>query len=122
MKCEDMATSDTIQWQHRTLVVLARLTCMDGHAFFASNSIRFARQLQLVLALAVRAQSQAGGVSKTNAYINVLEAFTTHVLPEIQVNKYMCRTDCLASGGVIFGRKKALCWLLFGGVSFSVLC
>lgn len=45
----------------------------------------FVRQLQLVLALAVRAQSQAGGVSKTNAYINVLDAFTTHVLPEIQV-------------------------------------
>ena len=44
-----------------------------------------ARQLQLVLALAVRAQSQAGGVSKTNAYINVLDAFTAHVLPEIQV-------------------------------------
>lgn len=38
-----------------------------------------------MLALAVRAQSQAGGVSKTNAYINVLDAFTTHVLPEIQV-------------------------------------
>ncbi|CAN0552111.1 unnamed protein product, partial [Ectocarpus sp. 12 AP-2014] len=41
--------------------------------------------LQLVLALSVRAQSQAGGVSKTNAYMNVLDAFTTHVLPEIQV-------------------------------------
>lgn len=42
-------------------------------------------QLQLVLALSVRAQSQAGGVSKINAYINVLDVFATQVLPEIQV-------------------------------------
>lgn len=42
-------------------------------------------QLQLVLALAVKGQSQAGGVSKTNPNINVLEVFTAHVLPEIQV-------------------------------------
>eukprot|EP00903_Cladosiphon_okamuranus_P009495 g9047.t1 len=55
--------------------------------------------LQLVLALAVRAQSQAGGVSKTNAYINVLDAFTAHVLPEIQdsdVNaRPIVRADCI---------------------------
>ncbi|CAM9833425.1 unnamed protein product, partial [Ectocarpus sp. 12 AP-2014] len=55
--------------------------------------------LQLVLALSVRAQSQAGGVSKTNAYMNVLDAFTTHVLPEIQdpdVNaRPIVRADCI---------------------------
>lgn len=49
-------------------------------------------QLQLVLALSVRAQSQAGGVSKVNAYINVVDVFATHVLPEIQVGGKTTRT------------------------------
>eukprot|EP00904_Undaria_pinnatifida_P010098 jgi/Undpi1/6218/HiC_scaffold_20.g08702.m1 len=55
--------------------------------------------LQLVLALSVRAQSQAGGVSKINAYINVLDVFATQVLPEIQdmdVNaRPIVRADCI---------------------------
>lgn len=38
-----------------------------------------------MLALAVRAQSKAGGVSKINANINIMDVLTAHVLPEIQV-------------------------------------
>ncbi|CAN0047642.1 unnamed protein product [Ascophyllum nodosum] len=55
--------------------------------------------LQLVLALSVRAQSKAGGVSKTNAFINVMDVFTTHVLPEIQDAdvdaRPIIRADCI---------------------------
>lgn len=51
------------------------------------------QQLQLVLALSVKGQSQAGGVSKTNPHINVLEVFTAHVLPEIQVQQQEQRSS-----------------------------
>lgn len=52
-----------------------------------------------MLALSVRAQSKAGGVSKTNAYINVLDVFTAHVLPEIQVGQSRLRKNGEAHGG-----------------------
>lgn len=53
--------------------------------FNISFQLNFGHQLQLVLALAVRAQSKAGGVSKINTNINIMDVFTAHVLPEIQV-------------------------------------
>jgi exportin-2 (importin alpha re-exporter) len=37
-----------------------------------------------VLAVTVRAQSAAQGVSATNPNINVMDIFTAHVLPELQ--------------------------------------
>lgn len=40
--------------------------------------------LHLVLAVTVRAQSAAQGVSATNPNINVMDIFTAHVLPELQ--------------------------------------
>ncbi|CAM9270853.1 unnamed protein product [Discosporangium mesarthrocarpum] len=55
--------------------------------------------IQLMLALAVRAQSHVRGVSMTNEYMDILEAFTSHILPEIQnpdVNaRPIVRADCL---------------------------
>lgn len=82
-----------IQYDNTTYVHVG-LTPSISCARLVDAVTRFARQLQLVLALAVRAQSHSGGVSKTNAYINVLDAFTTHVLPEIQVG-YISYVACL---------------------------
>jgi exportin-2 (importin alpha re-exporter) len=54
--------------------------------------------LQLLLAVSVRAQSASQGVSEVNKFINVMEVFAAHVLPEIggDVNAQpIVRADCL---------------------------
>lgn len=55
--------------------------------------------LQLILALAVKSASAAHGVSETNAYINVMDVYNQHVVPEVAdpaINERpIVRADCL---------------------------
>jgi exportin-2 (importin alpha re-exporter) len=56
--------------------------------------------IQLLLALSVKAESSAHGVSATNAYLNVMDVFAQSVLPEIAdvaaVNERpIVRSDCV---------------------------
>ncbi|KAG5184186.1 Cse1-domain-containing protein [Tribonema minus] len=55
--------------------------------------------LQLLLAVSVRAASAAHGVSETNQYVNVMEVFSSSVLPEISTpdvnTRPIVHADCI---------------------------